>query len=170
MIALFALGLTNFAKWAADRELRAVPQVDLQRYTGTWYEVARYANRFQRSCNRDTTATYTLRDDGKIKVVNACRTKQGNLKKIEGTARIADRTSNAKLKVTFFWPFYGNYWIIDLDPEYKYAVVGEPSRKYLWILSRTPAMSDAQYEQITRKIAGTGYDPSKLMRTRQSGE
>jgi apolipoprotein D and lipocalin family protein len=170
MMSVLVVGFASFAKSSADRKLETVPHVDLQRYTGTWYEIARYPNRFQRKCDRDTTATYTLRADGKITVVNACRTREGKLKRVKGTAKVADRSSNAKLKVTFFWPFYGNYWIIDLDPEYQYAVVGEPSRKYLWILSRTPVMDVAQYERITRNIVGAGYDPSKLIHTRQSGQ
>lgn len=168
VVVVLLVAITIFTKPSGDRPLRTVPHVDLRRYTGMWYEIARYPNRFQRKCDRDTTATYTLRDDGKIKVLNACRTKEGTLKKIEGTAKIADGASNAKLRVTFFWPFYGNYWIIDLDTEYQWVVVGEPSRKYLWILSRTPAMSDAALEQIFRGLTSAGYDPSKLMRTRQS--
>jgi apolipoprotein D and lipocalin family protein len=170
MLGILALSFDSCASSTVDRKLETVPYVDLQRYTGTWYEIARYPNRFQRSCDRDTTANYTLRPDGKITVVNACRTGEGKLKRAKGTAKVADRSSNAKLKVTFFWPFYGNYWIIDLDPEYQYAVVGEPSRKYLWILSRSPVMDVAQYERITQKIVSAGYDPSKLIRTRQSGQ
>jgi apolipoprotein D and lipocalin family protein len=170
MMGILALGFNSCEKSSVDGSLKTVPYVELQRYTGTWYEIARYPNRFQRKCDRDTSATYTLRPDGKISVVNTCRNREGKLKRAKGTAKVADRSSNAKLKVTFFWPFYGNYWIIDLDPEYQYAVVGEPSRKYLWILSRTPVMDAAQYERITQNIVDAGYDPAKLIRTRQSGQ
>jgi apolipoprotein D and lipocalin family protein len=150
--------------------LSTVPHVDLNRYAGKWYEIARYPNFFQRNCEGDTTATYRLKSDGTVGVVNSCRDRKGKLKKAEGTARVADKASNAKLKVTFFWPFSGNYWVIDLGTDYEYAVVGEPSRKYLWVLSRTPAMDEDKYRQVMQKIVEAGYDPAKLIRTPQSGQ
>jgi apolipoprotein D and lipocalin family protein len=148
--------------------MQVVSAVDLNRYTGTWYEIARYPNRFQRDCAGDVTATYELRDDGKVSVVNSCREENGDLKSAEGTARVVDPATNARLEVTFFWPFSGDYWIINLGPNYEYAVVGEPSREYLWILSRTPRMDDATYEVLLQRIAKQGYDTSKLVRTPQS--
>ena len=148
--------------------LRTVDKVDLSRYSGTWYEVARYPNRFQRDCQSDTTAVYTLRNDGKVQVVNSCRQEDGKTKKARGTAKVADKTTNAKLRVTFFWPFYGDYWIIGLDSDYRYAIVGEPKRNYLWILSRTPEMGGAIYEEILGQVRAAGYDPDKLIKTRQS--
>jgi apolipoprotein D and lipocalin family protein len=148
--------------------LTTVRQVDLGRYAGTWYEIARYPNRFQRKCDSDTTATYLLRDDGTVGVLNSCRKSDGTTTSSKGKARIADTATNAKLKVTFFWPFSGDYWIIDLAPDYSYAVVGEPSRKYLWILSRNPQMDDATYREITERIRFLGYDPARLMKTKQS--
>jgi apolipoprotein D and lipocalin family protein len=148
---------------------QVVPSVDLARYAGTWYEIARLPNRFQRKCAANTTATYTLRPDGKITVVNQCRKADGRMNSAKGTARVADpKGPNSKLKVTFFWPFSGNYWIIDLDPEYRWAVVGEPSRNYLWILSRQPHMDGATYEAVIERIRQQGYDTGKLMKTDQS--
>lgn len=154
---------------AADsgNPLRVVPSADLARYAGKWYEIARLPNRFQRACAGDTTATYTLRPDGKITVVNECRQADGRMKSARGTARLAGgKEPNTKLKVTFFWPFYGNYWIIDLDPDYRWAVVGEPKREYLWILSRQPTLDAAVYEGILERARKQGYDLGPLIKTR----
>ena len=156
---------------AADMQapMQVVSSVDLARYAGKWYEIARLPNRFQRDCASDTTASYTLRLDGKITVVNACRTSEGTAKTATGTARLAsDKEPNSKLKVSFFWPFYGNYWIIDLDPDYKWAVVGEPGRKYFWILSREPRLDDTLYQQVLDRAKQQGYDVSRLIKTRHS--
>jgi apolipoprotein D and lipocalin family protein len=142
--------------------------VDLDRYLGKWYEIARYPNRFEKDCASDVTAQYTLRADGKIEVVNSCRQSDGKVKYSKGSAKIADRQSNAKLKVTFFWLFYGNYWIIDLDPDYRYAVVSEPGRDYLWILSRTPQLDSAVYNQIAGRLREQGLDPARLIKPPQS--
>jgi apolipoprotein D and lipocalin family protein len=149
--------------------MQVVPSVDLAQYAGKWYEIARLPNRFQRDCASDTTATYTLRPDGKITVVNECRKPDGRLKSARGTARVASgKEPNTKLKVTFFWPFSGSYWIIDLDPEYRWAVVGEPDRKYLWILSREPRLDAALYDQILDSAKHQGYDVGPLVKTRHT--
>lgn len=147
-----------------------MPHVDIERYLGTWYEIARYPNRFEKQCVA-VTADYSLRDDGKIRVVNACRKGglDGPIKSIEGKAWVVDRETNAKLKVQFFWPFRGAYWIIDLGKDYDYAVVGHPNRKYLWILSRTPQMEPALYRVIVDRLAEQGYDPARLQKTLQPG-
>ncbi|MBZ5544262.1 MAG: lipocalin family protein [Acidobacteriia bacterium] len=149
--------------------LRTVSHVDLTRYVGTWYEIASYPQRFQKGCTA-TAAVYTLRDDGMIEVVNRCNrdSLDGRETIARGRARIIDPQTNAKLKVSFFWPFWGDYWIIDLDPGYRYAVVGHPKRKYLWILSRTPEMDGTTYEEIVEQIRAASYDPEKLIKTRQS--
>jgi apolipoprotein D and lipocalin family protein len=153
---------------AAGAPLDTVSRVDLNRYTGRWYEIAKYPNRFEKKCDRNITATYASRPDGKISVVNACTTSEGKLMQASGWARVADRQSGAKLDVTFFWPFFGKYWIIDLGAQYEYAVVGEPSRKYLWILSRTPQIDESLYAQITSRLAAKGYDAARLERVRQT--
>jgi apolipoprotein D and lipocalin family protein len=148
--------------------LATVRQVDLDRYAGEWYEIARSPNRVQKKCESDTKATYLLRDDGTVGVLNSCRKSDGTITSNKGTAKVVDSSTNAKLKVTFFWPFAGDYWILDLAPDYSYAVVGEPSRKYLWILSRTPQMDETTYREITERIRFLGYDPSRLLKTKQS--
>lgn len=153
---------------ASPPPLQTVGRVDLNRYIGKWYEIARYPNRFERNCDRDVTAEYSIRADGKIRVLNSCVSTAGKQNKADGTAVIVDKETNAKLKVTFFWPFYGKYWIIDLGNDYEYAAVGEPSRGYLWILSRSPALPDATYQKILSHVSEQGYLPSKLVRTRQT--
>jgi len=151
--------------------LRTVSHVDLTRYVGTWYEIASYPQRFQKGCTA-TTATYTLRKDGQIQVVNRCHrdSLDGRETIARGRARIVDRQTNAKLKVTFFWPFWGDYWIIDLDPEYRYAVVGHPGRKYLWILCRTRTMDPLVYSGILERLTAQGYDVARLQVTLQPQE
>lgn len=146
-------------------ELKTVSYVDLNKYLGKWYEVGRYPNSFQKNCYQ-STATYSLNQDGSISVLNECRkdSPQGDYKSIKGKALIVDKNSNSKLKVSFFWPFYGKYWIIDLDPDYKYAVVSEPKRKYLWILSRTDNLDSFTEKMIYEKIRKMGFDTKKIIK------
>lgn len=148
--------------------LETVSYVDLGRYLGTWYEIASFPQSFQRGCT-GTTATYTLRDDGELDVINRCRldSLDGKEKVARGRARLVDRTTNAKLEVSFFRPFWGPYWIIDLAQDYSYAVVGHPGRDYLWILSRTPTMSEPTYKTIVTRLKDQGYETSRLVRTLQ---
>ena len=163
-LCLMGLGfLTTASGCSSSSSLRVVDRVELNRYLGKWYEIARYPNRFERNCV-GATAEYELRPDGKIQVVNSCHKGglDGPVDNIKGTARVVDTKTNAKLKVTFFWPFSGDYWIIDLDPEYRWAVIGEPRRKYLWILSRTPSLDPAVYDGILGRLPDQGYDPAKL--------
>ena len=133
--------------------LTTVAAVDLGKYTGTWYEIASYPQSFQKGCTA-TTATYTARPDGEINVVNRCRrgSLQADVDTAEGRARVVDTTTNAKLEVSFFRPFWGDYWIIQLAPDYSYAVVGHPGRDYLWILSRTPQLDEPVYQGILAKL------------------
>jgi len=133
------------------------------------YEIASYPQRFQRGCVA-TSATYALREDGRIDVLNQCRdgSFDGALREAEGIAWVVDPSeSNAKLKVQFFWPFRGDYWIIELDPDYAYAVIGHPSREYLWILSRTPTMEPDRYARVLERIEAHGYALDRLNRTPQ---
>jgi apolipoprotein D and lipocalin family protein len=166
----FLLGAFSAAAGDSRPELKTVSSVDLNRYLGKWYEIARYPNRFEKNCVADVTAHYTLRDDGKIEVLNSCRQSDGKIKSSKGSAKVVDPHSNARLKVTFFWPFYGNYWIIDLDPDYRYAVVSEPGREYLWILSRTPQLESRVYDGIAARLRAQGLDPAKLIKPKQSGQ
>ncbi len=147
--------------------LDVVPHVELTKYLGKWYEIAHLPARFQRGCT-DTTATYTLSDDGSISVLNECR-REGKVKQAKGKAKVVDKTTGAKLKVTFFWPFYGDYWIIHLGKDYEYAVVGTPNRKYLWILSRTPRMEDTLYTQLLDAVQAQGFDVTQLIKTSHTG-
>lgn len=148
--------------------LQTVAHVDLNRYLGTWYEIASFPQWFQKGCTA-TTATYSLREDGQIAVLNACRKNSldGDRDEAHGRAKVVDTATNAKLKVTFFWPFYGDYWVIDLGENYDYAVVGHPTRNYLWILSRKPHMDPAQYDAILARLKAQGYDLSRLQKTLQ---
>jgi apolipoprotein D and lipocalin family protein len=143
--------------------LEVVPHVELKKYLGKWYEIAHLPARFQEGCT-DTTATYTLSEDGSISVLNECR-RSGKVKQAKGKAKVVDKNSGAKLKVTFFWPFYGDYWIINLGQDYDYAVVGTPNRKYLWILSRTPQMDDKLFSQLLESVQSKGFDVNKLIKT-----
>jgi apolipoprotein D and lipocalin family protein len=168
VVALISMWLMAPGTLQASEPLAAVPSVDLKRYVGKWYEIARYPNRFQKDCASDTTANYALLASGAIEVINSCRKADGSVNTVRGKAKIVDGASHARLKVTFFWPFYGDYWIIGLAPDYRYAIVGEPKRKYLWILSRTPQMSAQDHTEALEKIRSAGYDPDRLMRTPQS--
>ena len=168
VIVMSMITATLFAGIAtADRkgDLEVVSAVDLSRYAGRWYEIARLPNRFEKKCADSVTATYTLRSDGKVDVVNRCRKANGEFTTAKGKAKIADKKTNAKLKVTFFWPFYGDYWILDLGPDYQYAVVGSPDRDYLWILSRTPQFDEQLYQQLVEKMAARGFETEKMIRT-----
>lgn len=153
------------------KPLVTVAQVDLNRYLGEWYEIARYPNRFQKECPAGK-ATYTMRPDGRIAVLNECwdADYQQVLRAVRGTARVVEPASNAKLKVTFFWPFSGDYWIIDLDNDYQYAVVGHPERKYLWILGRKKSMDEKLYQEILTRLAAQDYDPTRLIGRTKPGE
>jgi apolipoprotein D and lipocalin family protein len=147
--------------------LDVVKSVDIERYTGRWYEIAKYPTSFQANCT-DATADYTLQDDGTVRVVNTCQPVDGGeLDIIEGYAEVADPNTNAKLTVYFpNAPFGAPYWIIDLGEEYEYAVVGEPSRSFLWILSRTPTMDEELYQEIISRLPEKGYDSDGLESSR----
>jgi apolipoprotein D and lipocalin family protein len=151
--------------------LETVAHVDLLRYMGKWYEIASFPQWFQKGCVA-TTATYTLRKDGAVDVLNQChdKTLDGKERRAKGKAWVVDKTSNAKLKVRFFWPFSGDYWIIDLGDDYQYAVVGHPKRNYLWILSRTPQIDLDAYDRILAKLRALHYDLTPLQKTPQQVE
>ena len=145
-----------------ERPVTTVHEVNLERYVGVWYEIAKIPNRFQKQCVRGTTAEYTLREDGRISVVNQCFKEDGRLDDANGVAKVVDTKSNAKLKVSFVsflgWrPFWGDYWVIGLDESYEWAVIGTPDRKYGWILARTPALDENTMEEIFAIIEHNGY-------------
>jgi apolipoprotein D and lipocalin family protein len=160
--------LSRLTEAPVSPELEVVSHVVLEKYLGTWYEIATIPQRFQRGCVA-VTAEYSLLPNGDIQVINTCRegTLDGKVRSVRGRARVVDKKTNAKLKVTFFWPFWGAYWIIGLDPDYRWAIVGHPNRKYLWILSRTPQMDVALYAQLLDFVAARGYDVGQIKRTLQ---
>lgn len=168
---LFALGLADMS-WA--QQVKTVAKVDLDRYLGKWYEIARFPNRFQEDCVANVTAQYNKRPDDEIDVVNRCKKPDGRIDEAVGHGRVDDKTSNAKLKVRFApdwlgWiPFvWADYWIVDLADDYSVAAVGEPSRDYLWILSRTPTMPVPEYEALVNRLTTQGFDTARLVKTRQ---
>ena len=179
---LLCLLLISFASisslYAQDaKPITAVPGIDMQRYLGRWYEIARLPNSFQTKCSCEVSAQYRLREDGDIDVINSCRKANGEWHQATGKAkRASDSEPNSKLKVRFApailsWiPYvWGDYWVIILAPDYSYAVVGEPSRKYLWILSRTPTLAPTIYSNISTKLSAMGYDMRLVQMTCQNG-
>ncbi|WP_408160369.1 lipocalin family protein [Herbaspirillum lusitanum] len=158
------------------QEVKTVPSVDLKRYVGKWYEIAKFPNTFQKQCISGTTAEYRARDDGDIDVVNRCTTGKG-ADEAQGLAKVVAGSNNAKLQVRFapawlswFPMVWGDYWIMELDPNYTLVTVGTPSRDYLWILSRTPTISPEQYENAVNNATKQGFDTSRLVKTVQAPE
>lgn len=169
LILLFtAIPLSVFAQ---QDQPRTVEKVDLKKYAGVWYEITKIPNRFQKHCVSGTTAEYKLRDDGRIDVINSCIEKNGKKDDADGIARIVDKNTNAKLEVSFFsilgWrPFWGDYWIIGLDEDYRWALVGTPNRKYGWVLSRTPQLDNETMDEIFQILKDQGYDPEDFEMTK----
>jgi apolipoprotein D and lipocalin family protein len=161
------------AAHASDPPLRVVDSVDLTRYAGRWYETARLPNTFQDQCTGDVVVHYAPRADGRIDLLNQCRTAGGQVDSARGIARKAgDGKSSARLEVrfapailSFLRSVWGAYWIIGLGPDYTWAVVGTPSRKYLWILSRTPEMSAPSYDRAIAIAKGNGFDVTRVVKT-----
>jgi apolipoprotein D and lipocalin family protein len=141
-----------------------VAKVDLSRYMGTWYEIAKYPNRFQRGCD-GATAEYALRPDGRVDVTNRCVEDGGGgkVRSVRGVAKVVDPATGAKLSVTFFWPFSGPYWILALGERYEYAMVGSPDREYLWILAREPELPRESYGRLLDEARRHGFDPARLV-------
>ena len=152
----------------SSQPLETVKSVDLNKYVGKWYEIALFPQRFEKGCNC-STAEYSIEKDY-VKVVNKCNRGgvNGKLTGVTGKAFAVKESNNSKLKVQFFWPFKGDYWIIELADDYSYAVVGAPNRKYLWILSRTPKMDDVIYNELLQRISKKGFDITKLVKTNQT--
>ena len=148
-----------------------VKALDLNRYLGTWYEIARFPHSFEKNLV-GVTATYSLREDGKIEVLNQGfkNTLNGEQSKAVGKAKIPDKREPGKLKVSFFWIFYANYFVLELDENYQYVMIGSSSDKYFWILSRTPQMEPAVYEMLLEKARKRGYNLDKLYKVPQPKE
>lgn len=155
--------------------VQTVDFVDLTRYMGKWYEIATIPQSFQKDCIGDVTANYRILRDGKVEVINSCATEKGDRKVGLGRAKVLDSDSNAKLKVTFvklvdwIFAFGGQYWVIDLEQNYNYAVVGHPTREYGWILARTPSLPLADLELIAGNLEAQGYDTCQFLTTPQMG-
>jgi apolipoprotein D and lipocalin family protein len=153
---------------ASRPPLSTVSSVDLNRYAGRWYEIAKYPNFFQRNCAGNTTAEYSAEPDGSVRVVNQSTGKNGKPMRVVGKATVVPGSGNAKLNVRFGGPISGAYWVIGLDEKnYSWAVVGHPSRQFLWILSREPKLHAATYRQILKLVEERGYKPSRIETTRQ---
>jgi apolipoprotein D and lipocalin family protein len=165
---LILLTLMIFSRVHSQKEPSVVTTVDLNRYTGMWYEIARLPNSFEKKL-KCISATYTLRNDGRITVLNKGNYISEPVKtsSAKGIAWIPDKNVPAKLKVQFFWPFSGDYWILDLDKDYKYVLVGDPSFKYLWILSREKIMADQIYNYLLQKAKDQGFNISGIIKVDQ---
>ncbi len=161
---LAAFGLAE----AAPAPLPTVATVDMARYAGGWYEIALLPSWFQRACVADTKARYRADPDGGIEVINRCRKADGSVETAKGHATIVEGSGNAKLRVSFFWPFKGDYWVLDLDADYEHVLVGTPSRDYAWVLSRTPQMDEATLQRLLDKAASLGFDKAAFKRSPQT--
>lgn len=149
--------------FAQENIMSTVDSVDMDKYVGTWYEIAKIPNSFQDHCIKNTTANYEINEDGDILVLNSCIDEDGEIDDAEGLARIADKQTNSKLEVSFVsilgWHiFWGDYWILGLDENYKYVAVGTPSRKYGWILARTPQINPEDLEYCYTVFEKNGYN------------
>ena len=167
--AIIGIASTSAQNQEAMIDKKVVKELDLQKYLGTWYELARYNHRFERGLV-GVTANYSIREDGKIKVLNSGYKKSldGRFKQAEGKAYLPDpKLEPGKLKVSFFWNFYGDYFVLDLDENYQWAIVGSSSDKYLWILSRTAHLNQDLYNKLLDKIKLRGYDVSQLIKVEQ---
>jgi apolipoprotein D and lipocalin family protein len=159
LAAILLLSLPILA--LAQAPVVSVPSVDLARYSGKWFEIASFPMFFQRNCVADTTAEYVPANNGAISVRNRCRTNSG-FDEATGNATVVNGFGNSRLKVSFFWPFKADYWILGLDPEYRWAVVGNPNRKYLWVLSRTPQLPPTLLEAALASASAQGFDLTQL--------
>ena len=160
-------GLVGCSSPPPGPPLPTVAAVDLDRYLGTWYEVAVVPNRFQKQCVADTQACYRLQGDV-IEVFNRCRQSDGTVSEVTGVAKPVTGSANAKLRVSFFRPFYGDYWVLALPEDYRWALVGEPSRSYGWVLSRTPQIAPADLAVVLARAEHLGYTASAFQRTPQT--
>jgi apolipoprotein D and lipocalin family protein len=178
IIVALLLGISVFAPVGvfAQEPLTTVPSVDVPRYMGVWFEIAKFPNRFQKMCASNTSAQYSARPDGTVSVRNRCTQADGKVSEVEGQARQIGNATSPKLEVRFapawlsFLPFvWGDYWVIDLDAEYQLVAVSEPKREFLWVLSRTPTVSAKAYDELLARLRAKSLDTSKLERTRHGG-
>lgn len=159
---------------AQESAVKTIPSLDVSRYMGTWYEIAKFPNWFQKKCTSNTQAVYSIRPDGNLKVLNSCKTADGEISQAEGMARQVGASDSPKLEVRFapawlsFLPMvWGDYWVIDLDPQYQVAAVSDPKREYLWVLSRTPQLDKKTYDALLERLQNQQFDTRKLEFTQQ---
>jgi apolipoprotein D and lipocalin family protein len=169
-VTLFAvLAVISKLACAEDQPLKTVGHVDLGSYQGKWYEIGRLPLSWENKCASDVTASYYLKGDGGVAVLNSCRKADGKLTESRGSAeRRSGDLSGAKLRVTFFWPIAADYWVLQLDPSYQWALVGTPNRKYLWILSRMKTLDQSMIAQLLHAAKSDGFDVSRFLLTRQN--
>lgn len=172
-IFLLLIGLPAISQ-TSDAPVKTIASLDVPRYLGTWYEIAKFPNWFQKKCVGNTRAVYSLRPEGTLKVMNSCKTADGDTSEAEGTARQIGSQDSPKLEVRFapawlsFLPMvWGDYWVIDLDSQYQVAAVSDPRREYLWILSRTPQLDKKAYEALLQRLQAQQFDIRKLELTAQ---
>ncbi len=156
-----ALGLLFLLGCSSPEDMTVVESVELERYMGTWYDIAHFPKSFQNGCSC-ISAEYAIESDSRVSVVNSCTEIDGNVRKAEGHAYIADTETNAKLRVSFFWPFFGDYWIIDLAEDYSYALVGSPDRESLWVLARERTLPEKTFESILDTAQSRGFDITRI--------
>jgi apolipoprotein D and lipocalin family protein len=161
ILTFFCLFIPACASYAP---LDTVDSVDLERYAGTWYEIARLPNSFQKNC-WNSTAEYQIIDSETVRVINRCEEDSvgGEIDDVTGKAWVVEGSNNAKLKVSFFWPFKGDYWILELDEDYQWVAVGTPSREYLWIMAREPRWDAVPLEDVKARLAANGFDTGQLV-------
>lgn len=172
-VALLAMSLPVVAS-AQESSMATIDSLDVPRYMGTWYEIAKYPNRFQSDCAGNTKATYSLNADGTIQVLNSCKLPSGEVKQAKGVARQLGDATSAKLEVRFapqwlsWLPMvWGKYWVIDIDPQYNLVAVSEPTRTYLWVLARKPVVDPVRYNELLQRLKTMGFDTNKLERSPQ---
>jgi len=173
-LLLICLGPFQAVAQQNDQAVKTIASLDVPRYLGTWYEIAKFPNRFQKKCISNTRAVYTAKPDGNLRVLNSCKTASGETSEAEGLARQIGAKDSPKLEVRFapewlsFLPLvWGDYWVIDLDPQYQLAAVSDPSREYLWVLSRTPQLDPKVYADLLQRLQQQYFDIQKLELTPQ---
>jgi apolipoprotein D and lipocalin family protein len=173
-LLLIGLGSSQVMAQQGDQSVKTIAALDVPRYLGTWYEIAKFPNWFQKKCVSNTKAVYTAKPDGNLRVLNSCKTATGETSEAEGLARQIGAKDSPKLEVRFapewlsFLPLvWGDYWVIDLDPQYQVAAVSDPRREYLWVLSRTPQLDPKVYADLLQRLTQQQFDVQKLELTSQ---
>lgn len=173
-LLLIGLGSSQVMAQQGDQSVKTIAALDVPRYLGTWYEIAKFPNWFQKKCVSNTKAVYTAKPDGNLRVLNSCMTATGETSEAEGLARQIGAKDSPKLEVRFapewlsFLPLvWGDYWVIDLDPQYQVAAVSDPRREYLWVLSRSPQLDPKVYADLLQRLTQQQFDIQKLELTSQ---